>query len=82
MIKTAVRIIDVKEKIEKLKDKSVTVRVNLGRNKESKFVGVLTNVYPSLFTVKPDDIGYIGKTSYSYAEYICGKVKLKENVKD
>jgi len=30
-----------------------------------------------LFTVTPTDKNFKGKTSYSYSEYMCGRVKLK-----
>lgn len=78
MIKSNTSISQVKEIIAKMNLKNVEVVVNLGRNKYAKFTGVLSGVYPALFTVKPFDKGYRGKTSYSYSEYLCGKVKLKE----
>ena len=55
----------------------VAVRVNLGRNKSVSFSGVLSGVYPALFTVKPDDEEYLGKTAYSYSDVLCGNVKIK-----
>ena len=60
------------------KNKKVAVTVNLGRNKKMTFSGVLEGVYPALFTVLPDEKNFLGKTSYSYSEYLCGNVKLKE----
>lgn len=80
MIKSNGSISQAKEIINKLNLKTVEVVVNLGRNKYEKFTGVLSGVYPALFTVKPFDKDYRGKTSYSYSEYLCGKVKLKEQV--
>ncbi len=55
----------------------VAVRVNLGRNKSVRFSGILSGVYPALFTVKPDDEEYLGKTAYSYADVLCGTVKIQ-----
>ncbi len=55
----------------------VAVRVDLGRNKSVRFSGTLSGVYPALFTVKPDDEDYLGKTAYSYADVLCGTVKIK-----
>ena len=55
----------------------VAVRVDLGRNKSVSFNGVLSGVYPALFTVKPDDDGFLGKTAYSYSDVLCGTVKIK-----
>lgn len=76
MVKSSVSLSQVKEIIEKLKAQKVQVTVNLGRNKYETFTGTLTNVYPALFTVSPNDKNYRGKTSYSYSEYMCGKVKI------
>ena len=78
MIKTTVDISQVKKAISKLIQKPVTVQVELGRNKRVCFEGTLTGVYPALFTVSPFDKSYKGKTSYSYSEYMCGRVKLTE----
>lgn len=82
MIKSTTSISQAKEIIGKLNSKNVEVTVNLGRNKFAKFTGVLSGVYPALFTVKPFDKDYRGKTSYSYSEYLCGKVRLKETVSE
>ena len=78
MIKGFSNISSAKEKINSLAGKKVRVKVNLGRNKREEFIGVLTGVYPALFTIAPVNNEYKGKTSYSYAEYICGDVALKE----
>ncbi len=55
----------------------VAVKVNLGRNKSVSYSGVLSGIYPALFTVKPDDEDFLGKTAYSYADLLCGNVKIK-----
>lgn len=78
MIKEKISLQEIKAKVNGLKEKRVDVTVNLGRNKFTKYTGVLEGVYPALFTVKPESKEYRGKTTYSYAEYLCGKVKLKE----
>ena len=68
MIKSTVNLSQVKEAIKKLQQKSVDVTLNLGRNKFVKFSGMLTGVYPALFTVVPFDKTFKGKTTYSYEE--------------
>ena len=78
MIKTTTTLSEVKQKINKLKAKPVSVTLNLGRNKIVRFSGTLVGVYPALFTVSPFDKSFKGKTSYSYSEYMCGRVKLNE----
>lgn len=78
MIKSTVDISEIKNAIAKLIQKPVTVKVELGRNKRVSFEGTLTGVYPALFTVSPLDKSFKGKTSYSYSEYMCGRVKVEE----
>ena len=77
MIKPTSTISDVKRTIADYFKKQVDVTVNLGRNKILRYCGELSGVYPALFTVQPNDKGFLGKTSYSYAEVLCGSVKLK-----
>ena len=78
MIKSTATLSQVKEAIKKMQAKSVDVTLNLGRNKFVSFSGTLVGVYPALFTVSPFDKEFKGKTSYSYSEYMCGRVKLTE----
>lgn len=82
MIKNVLSLSQAKEIISALKEKSVEVTVNLGRNKFVSFSGKLSGVYPALFTVSPFDQSFKGKTSYSYSEYLCGRVRLQETKTD
>jgi uncharacterized protein Veg len=77
MIKTNNNITQVKKTIAEYFQRQVDVTVNLGRNKVMRFCGELSGVYPALFTVRPNDKSFLGKTSYSYAEVLCGSVKVK-----
>ena len=77
MIKPQKNISDVKRMVKDCSLKRVAVKVNLGRNKIVSFSGVLSGIYPALFTVKPDDEGFLGKTAYSYSDVLCGNVKIK-----
>ena len=79
MIKNTVSLNQVKQKIQDMHSKPVEVTLNLGRNKFVKFSGMLVGVYPALFTVSPFDKSFKGKTSYSYSEYMCGRVSLIES---
>ena len=81
MIKNTVSIIEAKEQIKNLTQSKVNVTVNLGRNKTVSFSGLLSGVYNALFTVTPDDKAFTGKTTYSYQEFLCGKVKLEKQEK-
>ncbi len=77
MIKPTKNIKDVKRMVRECNAQRVAVRVNLGRNKSVLFNGTLSGVYPALFTVQPDDRDFLGKTAYSYADVLCGNVKIK-----
>lgn len=77
MIKPTKNIKDVKQMVRDCSAQRVAVRVNLGRNKSVSYSGILSGIYPALFTVKPDDEGFLGKTAYSYSDVLCGNVKIK-----
>ncbi len=78
MIKSTTSLSQVKASIKNMQDKSVSVTINLGRNKLVNFIGKVEGVYPALFTISPIDKAFKGKTTYSYSEYMCGRVKLKQ----
>ena len=79
MIKSSLNLTQVKQIIASLHQKEIDVTLSLGRNKFVRFPATLTGVYPALFTVCPKDKEFKGKTSYSYSEYMCGRVKIKES---
>ena len=74
MIKVNTTIKAIKEMVTGLNHKPVTVKLNLGRNKFVTFTATLSGIYPSLFTVSPDDKNFLG----SYSEILCGRVKITE----
>ena len=78
MIKPQRNISDVIRMIKACYEQPVAVKLNLGRNKIVRFSGVLSGVYPALFTVEPDDKDFLGKTAYSYSDVLCGTVKIKK----
>lgn len=82
MIKSTLSINEVKSFVSSLKNKPVKVKINLGRNKQEIYEGVLTGVYPALFTITPKDSTFLGKTTYSYSEFLCGRVRIKEQTKN
>ncbi|MBQ3495998.1 MAG: Veg family protein [Clostridia bacterium] len=79
MIKQNKCVSVIKKDIEALFEKPVKITQNLGRNKYVSFFGVITGVYPALFTVLPKD-KYLGKTSFSYSEVLMGSVKVNKVV--
>lgn len=78
MIKNSVSLSEVKENIKGMREKEVSVTINLGRNKLMTFIGKIEGVYPALFTIAPTDKSFKVKTTYSYSEFMCGKVKIEE----
>ncbi len=77
MIKRVGTLSETKEKIKSFLGKDLEIKVNLGRNKFVSYTGTITNVYPALFKVEPNELNNV-KTSFSYSEYMCGLVKIKE----
>ena len=82
MIKVNTTIKAIKDAIALLNQKPVTVKLNLGRNKFVTFNATLNGIYPSLFTVSPEDKNFLGKTAYSYSEILCGRIRISESVAD
>lgn len=80
MIRNGRNLCAVKRAVERLKGEVVDVKVNLGRKKFVSYEGILTSVYSSLFTVAPSQ-EFKGKTSFSYAELMCGNVKIRPHLK-
>ena len=76
MIRQNHDIASVKRTIADYFRSKVDVTVDLGRNKVLSYRGELSGVYHALFTVRHDDDRFLGKTSYSYAEVLCGSVKV------
>ena len=78
MIKPKKTMDEVKRMVKACHKSRVRVQVELGRNKRMQFSGVLSGLYPALFTVAPDEENFLGKTAYSYSDVLCGTVKLKK----
>ena len=76
-MKRAKTINSVKAMVRAYLAKRITVRVELGRNKRIEFSGVLSEIYPALFAITPDEKDFRGKTVYSYSDVLIGAVKLK-----
>lgn len=81
MIKQGNSIGEIKENIGRYYNKPVTVKLNLGRNKFVTFSANVSGIYPSIFTVQPTEKNFLGKTSYSYSEILCGKVFITPQAK-
>ena len=77
MIKNNLGVVVAKDKVKSFFDKRVEVKVNMGRNKFVSYEGKITALYPALFTITPLTKTN-GKTCFSYTDYMCGLVKIKE----
>jgi len=74
--KVFLNIDNIKKEINSYKGLNVSLTVNLGRNKICYFLGIVEDIYPSLFTVAVKDGENFKKHSYSYSDVLCGQVKL------
>ncbi len=76
MIKADNTISSIKQCVRELSNNRIIVKLNLGRNKFVSYPATLSGIYPSIFTVQPEDANFIGKTSFSYSEILCGRVRI------
>lgn len=66
---------EVKAIVTKMQGELIKFKINLGRNKFKLLDGVVTNIYPAVFTVSQED----GTTStFSYFDVACGTVVCKK----
>ncbi len=64
----------IKTEILNLKGQHVNLVVNKGRKKIIRFNGVIENVYPSMFVIKPIENVDLDRTSFSYNDVLCGDI--------
>ncbi len=67
---------DIKQQIKDLVGKTISMEVNRGRRKIENFQGIISKVYPSVFTIKIHDNANIDSLTYSYSDVLCGDVKI------
>ena len=66
----------IKQEIEMLKGNSVELKINRGRKKIDTVIGVVDNIYPSVFTIVAE--GQLQKIqTFSYFDVLCGNVVFK-----
>lgn len=68
-------VANIKDTLSKIKGQNVKMEVCLGRKKMVEFDAVITNIYPSVFTVSVPNSEQ-PERSYSYTEILCGNVKV------
>ena len=64
---------NVKTAMRNLEGKRMLLEINRGRNKIDKFEGVISKLYPAIFTVT-EDSGK--KQSYSYNDILSSNIKI------
>ncbi len=62
--------------VEKYKGRAVTVKSNNGRQKIKRFDGIITDAYPSVFTVMLKNSKSGALKTYSYVDLITNSVEL------
>ena len=71
-------ISQIRKELECCVGKQIQLRANKGRKKTFTRVGVVENVYPSIFTVRFDnEPTYARKVSYSYTDILTHTVEVK-----
>lgn len=76
MRKLGMSLNEVKDKIRALKGANVTLAINRGRKKIDRFQATVENIYPSVFTVKVDQINQLDTQTFSYFDVLCGDVEI------
>lgn len=76
MRKLGMSLNEVKDKIRALKGSNVTLAINRGRKKIDRFQATVENIYPSVFTVKVDQINQLDTQTFSYFDVLCGDVEI------
>ena len=79
-MKNLVTIHDVKEKVNSLKGRNISLEVNKGRNKIVALTAIIDQVYPSMFVINPTCRVDLDRKSYSYNDVLCGDVKFVEDL--
>lgn len=69
-------ILEVKQNLEQLVGSNVDLLVNKGRKKIIKFNAKILGVYPSMFTICPNENVELDRTSYSFNDVMCGDIKI------
>ena len=69
----------IKEELNNYKDKNITIKYNLGRNKYEKYEVKIRELYDYVFLVELTDINKTVK-SFSYSDIITKTIKIDYNL--
>jgi len=76
MKRTDLTLEKIKEEIDNLKGKYITMKVNEGRKRYINLKGVLEDTYKSVFVVRIESPKSVDLKSYSYIDVLCGNVDI------
>ncbi len=65
----------IKKELRENLNKPVKIKVYGMRNKTSEYSGIISHIYPNIFTIITDGI----EKSFNYRDIITGDIKLKYN---
>ncbi len=63
----------IKDIIKNNINKKVEIKVYGMRNKNSSYIGIISNVYPAIFTVNING----NEKSFNYVDILTGEIKIK-----
>lgn len=78
MRKKGISLEEIKEKIRGLRGESIFMAINRGRKKMDYFNAIIENIYPSVFTVKVNEINQLDIQTFSYFDVLCGDVEINK----
>ena len=78
MRKGILNLNQIKDKILSIKGKNIDISINRGRKKIDNYLGLIENIYPSVFTVKILNDEQLKNVTCSYSDVLCGDVKIEE----
>lgn len=78
MRRSFLNLTDIKNRISSIKGKNIDISINRGRKKIDSYLGVVENIYPSVFTVKILNDQQLKNVTCSYSDVLCGDVKIIE----
>ncbi len=78
MRKGILNLNQIKDKILSIKGKNIDISINRGRKKIDNYLGIIENIYPSVFTVKILNDEQLKNVTCSYSDVLCGDVKIEE----
>lgn len=76
MRKCAMSTAEAKDMISGYVGVPVRVSVNKGRKRIVRYDAAVTEIYPSVFTLKIENDRFLKKLSCSYSDVICGDIKI------